>query len=77
VPYVLGLANKKGSGMLSDCANISVVLVLNAADVLPQMLRAHQPAIIHSPASPNTKTNGFYYLRFGEINSLNATQPST
>jgi hypothetical protein len=59
--------------MLLDCANISVVLVLNAANAMPQMLRAHQPAIIHSPASLNIKANGFYYRRFGEINSLNAT----
>jgi hypothetical protein len=50
--------------MLPDCANISVELVLNAADALPHMLRTHQPAIIHTPASPNTKTNSFKYLSF-------------
>jgi hypothetical protein len=48
------------------------VFVLNAADVLPQMLTAHQPAILHSPASPNTKANNVNYLRFGKNNNLNA-----
>ena len=64
---------QQGSGILPDCANISVQLVLNAADVLPYMLTAHRPAIVHSPASPNTKANSFNYLRFGKINNLNAT----
>jgi hypothetical protein len=58
--------------MMPDCANISVVLVLNAAEVLPKMLPAHQPAIFHSPASHNTKANSVNYLRFGKINSQNA-----
>jgi hypothetical protein len=69
----LGSWYQQVSGMLSDCANISLQLVLNAADVLPQMLTAHQPDIVHSPASPNTKANSFYYLRFGNITSQNAT----
>jgi hypothetical protein len=59
--------------MLPDCVNISVQLVLNAADVLPHMLTAHRPAIAHSPASPYTKTNSFNYLSFAIINRMNAT----
>jgi len=59
--------------MLSDCANISLEFVLNADDALPHMSTAHQPDIVHSPASPNTKANSFNYLSFGKINSLNAT----
>jgi hypothetical protein len=57
--------------MLLDCANISVVLVLNAVDVLPQMLTSHQPAIVPSPPSPNTKGNSLFYLRFEKNSILN------
>jgi hypothetical protein len=63
--------------MLPDCTNISIELVLNAADVLPLMLTAHRPVIVHSAASPNTKANSFNYLSFGKINSLNATSAFT
>jgi hypothetical protein len=59
--------------MLPDCVNISVQLVLNAADVLPHMLTGHWPAIVHSPASPNTKVNRLNYPSFGKIGSMNAT----
>jgi hypothetical protein len=34
--------------MLEVCTNISVELALTAADVLPHMLTAHQPAIVHA-----------------------------
>jgi hypothetical protein len=60
--------------MLPDCTNISVQLVLTAADVLPHMLTAHRPAaIVNSPDALNTNANSFNYLSFGTINSLNAT----
>jgi len=69
-------AINKVPGMLPDFTNISVELVLYAA-VLPHMLAAHRPAIVHSSASPNAKANSFNYLSFGIINRLNATQAFT
>jgi hypothetical protein len=53
--------------MLPHCTNIPLELVLNAAAVLPHMLRAHWPAIVLSHASPGTKANNFNYLNFGKI----------
>jgi hypothetical protein len=55
--------------MMPYCANIPLELVLNAADVLSHMLRAHWPGIIYCPASSNTKANSFNYLIIGKIKS--------